>query len=55
MLIVAAIFTSPSPVDQVLLALPMWLLYELGVLLVWMAKRKEAREDAEYEDAEPAD
>ena len=35
-LIFAAIVTSPSPVDQVLLAIPMWLLYELGVLLAWL-------------------
>ena len=36
MLILAALFTSPSPVDQILLALPMWLLYELGVLLAYL-------------------
>ena len=35
-LILAALFTSPSPVDQILLALPMWLLYELGVLLAYL-------------------
>jgi sec-independent protein translocase protein TatC len=34
MLIVAALLTSPSPIDQVALALPMWLLYELGLLLL---------------------
>ena len=34
MLILAALVTSPSPIDQVALALPMWLLYELGILLV---------------------
>jgi sec-independent protein translocase protein TatC len=36
-LIIAAVATpSPSPVDQVVLAVPMWLLYELGVLLVYL-------------------
>ncbi len=38
--IFAAFVTSPSPIDQFLLAIPMWLLYELGVLLVWMIERK---------------
>ena len=36
MFIFAAAFTSPSPVDQILLAIPMWLLFELGVLLVYL-------------------
>ena len=40
LLIFAAVVTSPSPIDQVLLALPMWLLYELGIVLVWLMKRK---------------
>lgn len=34
MFVLAAVATSPSPLDQLALALPMWLLYELGVLLV---------------------
>ncbi len=34
LLILSAVATSPSPVDQVLLAAPMWLLYELGIILV---------------------
>ena len=32
--ILGAMLTPPDPVSQVSLALPMWLLYELGVLLV---------------------
>jgi len=55
MLIVAAVFTSPSPVDQILLAIPMWLLYELGVLMVWMSERRRAQEEEDYDDLEPAD
>lgn len=39
-LIFAAAVTSPSPLDQVLLAVPMWLLYELGILLVYLSRRK---------------
>lgn len=38
-LILAATLTSPSPVDQLLLAGPMILLYELGVLLARTAGR----------------
>ena len=40
-LILAAVCTSPSPVDQILLAIPMWLLYELGVLLTWLLVEKK--------------
>jgi Tat protein translocase TatC len=43
----AALMTSPSPVDQILLAAPMWLLYELGVLLVWMIGKKRAAAESE--------
>lgn len=49
MLILAALFTSPSPVDQVLLAIPMWLLYELGVLLVYLLVTRKAEPDDEYD------
>ena len=46
MLIFAALATSPSPVDQILLAVPMWLLYELGIILVWyFIERPERRAD----------
>jgi sec-independent protein translocase protein TatC len=40
LLILAAVMTSPSPVDQVLLAVPMWLLFEVGVLVVRMVEKK---------------
>jgi len=35
MLIFAAVFTSPEPLDMILLAIPMWLLYELGIVLAY--------------------
>ncbi|MCP4376640.1 MAG: twin-arginine translocase subunit TatC [bacterium] len=51
MLIFAAMATSPSPIDQLLLAIPMWLLYELGIFLVWyFVERKKLREDNEEWD-----
>ncbi|MBN1554526.1 MAG: twin-arginine translocase subunit TatC [Phycisphaerae bacterium] len=40
LLILAAVMTSPSPVDQILLAVPMWVLFEAGVLLVRLVERK---------------
>jgi len=50
-LIFAAMFTSPSPIDQFLLAIPMWLLYELGIFLVYyFVERKKLREDDEEWD-----
>jgi sec-independent protein translocase protein TatC len=48
----AALATSPSPVDQVLLALPMWGLYELGVLLVWLSQRRRESENGRAPSAE---
>ena len=39
-LILAAVATPPDIVDQVLLAVPMYLLYELGVLLAYLAVGK---------------
>lgn len=46
-LIFAAMFTSPSPVDQILLAVPMWLLFELGLVLAYFAeKRQKEQADA---------
>jgi sec-independent protein translocase protein TatC len=45
LLILAAVMTSPSPVDQILLAVPMWLLFELGVLLVWLVGRRRRTQE----------
>jgi len=50
MLVFAALATSPSPIDQILLAVPMWLLYELGILMVWyFVERPKRREDDDEE------
>jgi len=50
-LILAAIVTSPSPVDQVALAVPMWLLYELGIILVrFQIGRSKPSEQANSND-----
>ena len=39
-LALAALLTPPDPFSQIALAVPMWLLYELGVLLSWLYVRK---------------
>jgi sec-independent protein translocase protein TatC len=46
LLIFAAFVTSPSPFDQVLLAVPMYILFELGVLMVRAQERKQRSEIA---------
>lgn len=43
--VIAAIFTPPDVVSQLLLAFPLWLLYELGLMVSsWFGKRAEDEE-----------
>lgn len=44
--VVAAIFTPPDPISQMMLAIPIILLYEISIWLVWLMERRRAREDA---------
>ncbi len=39
------LLTPPDPASQVMLAIPMWLLFELGLLLSRMIKKPDAEED----------
>ena len=39
--ILAAIFTPPDIISQFMLAIPLWMLYEAGILFVQVAQRKE--------------
>lgn len=39
--ILAAIFTPPDIISQFMLAVPLWMLYEAGILFVQVAQRKE--------------
>ena len=48
--IVAAIFTPPDPISQLLLAIPIILLYEVSILLARLVEKKR-EEDAESEDS----
>ncbi|OYW25782.1 MAG: MttB family protein, partial [Caulobacter sp. 12-67-6] len=41
--IAAAILTPPDPISQLTLALPMCLLYEIGIWCVWLIERSKAK------------
>jgi len=50
--VIGAIFTPPDVVSQIMLAVPLWLLYELGVLVAaWMIRNKP--KDTEEEPYQP--
>jgi sec-independent protein translocase protein TatC len=49
--VVAAVLTPPDPLSQILMAVPMWLLYEAGVLMArLMARKRTAEENAKAEE-----
>ncbi len=48
------LLTPPDPASQVMLAVPMWILFEIGLLLSRMIKKKESADD-EYEDLSEED
>ena len=53
---VAMLITPPDMISQTLLALPVWALYELGILFARMVHReKEAAEDERAEEARSPD
>ena len=39
--VIAAMATPPDPVSQVTLAVPLYALFELGILLSWLSERKK--------------
>jgi sec-independent protein translocase protein TatC len=41
--VLAAVLTPPDVISQVCLGVPLWLLYELGVLLAWISRRRRRR------------
>ena len=43
--IIAAVVTPPDVISQVTLAVPLYGLFELGILLGWMAERKKSKAD----------
>jgi len=50
-LIFAALITPPDPISQIGLALPMYLLYELSILSVWLVERRRAAAEAKASEA----
>ena len=42
---VAMFMTPPDPVSQTALAIPVYLLYELGILAAWMIERRRKKEE----------
>jgi sec-independent protein translocase protein TatC len=48
--VVAAILTPPDPMSMLLMAIPMWLLYEVGVLAARLLNRKPPAEGTTEED-----
>lgn len=46
MFALAAIATPPDVISQITLAIPLYALFELGILLSWFAERKKKSEDA---------
>jgi len=46
--VIGAIFTPPDVVSQIMLAVPLWLLYELGVIIAgWVVRNKPVPPDEE--------
>lgn len=46
--VIGAIFTPPDVISQFMLAVPMWLLYELGILVAAMITRPQPEAEADY-------
>lgn len=45
--VAAAVLTPPDPLSQIMMAIPMWVLYEAGLLLARMLARKDTKDTAE--------
>jgi len=47
--VIGAIFTPPDVISQIMLAVPLWLLYELGIIVAgWLVKNRPAAEAETY-------
>lgn len=42
--VVAAVITPPDPISQIMMAIPMWLLYEAGLVMANILRRRSAAE-----------
>ena len=43
--VVAALFTPPDPISQLMLAIPICLLYEASIWCVWLIERRRKKQD----------
>jgi sec-independent protein translocase protein TatC len=47
--VIGAIFTPPDVISQIMLAVPLWLLYELGIIVAsWVVRNRPAPEPETY-------
>ena len=46
--VVGAIFTPPDVISQFMLATPLWILYELGIIVAAMITKPKSKVDADY-------
>ncbi|MDD4880932.1 MAG: twin-arginine translocase subunit TatC [Gallionellaceae bacterium] len=47
--VVGAVFTPPDVISQIMLAVPLWLLYEMGVLVAgWVVRNRAEPDTGEY-------
>ena len=51
MFALAAVATPPDVISQITLAVPLYALFELGILLSWLAERKRQKQEAAESDA----
>ena len=51
--VVAAIFTPPDPISQLMLAIPICGLYEISIWCVWLIERRRKKEEAAGTDIVP--
>lgn len=53
--VIGAIFTPPDVVSQIMLAVPLWLLYELGIVVAAMMVKKAAATEPDYQPLSDAE
>ena len=50
--VIAAVLTPPDIISQLLLAIPLLLLYELALIAIWLTERKREKQDSPAEAGE---
>lgn len=53
--VVGAIFTPPDVISQFMLAVPVWILYELGILVASMITKPKAEAEGDYTPMQESD